>query len=196
MQKSHKYDITQFKTLVDLNEGLQLFELSYNISSTNGKPFKMVIVSESTLNSGKPLEYKDVIDGQIEGKVFNDNPRINETYFAVLQSDEPTECEVNTVIQEIKPTQELIQPRQQRELEHSSCKDQFNWPLILCFIAIIAIIIWYLFYFKTSKTKTPTQNNETAIEIKTADVSPKLVPEILSVDNGSILNKLNKYFDE
>ena len=107
------YNVNQFKQLIELNETKTNFDINFEIKSKDNRPFKALVISESDLNSGNPIKYQDVAGGYISGNV-NSDKGIFQTYFLLLKSDEPTECDVTLDIKDI-PLNPLIQNEQQMQ---------------------------------------------------------------------------------
>ena len=100
------YKLNEINQLIELNGDKTNFEIDFDIVSKNKEPFKAKVISESDLNSGKKIEYQIVENGIISGKVINDKG-VFQSYFLLLKSDKPTECNVTINLKEIPINTEL-----------------------------------------------------------------------------------------
>ena len=130
MAVTKTYTVNQIKQLIELNENKTNFSLTFDVKSKDGSPFKVLVISEADLNSGKPLNYQDVKDGYISGKVENDKG-VFQTYFLLLKSDNPTECDVTIDIKEIPinpeiQKQEMMYRRMEQEKENQQKKQMLQ----------------------------------------------------------------------
>jgi len=114
------YNVNQIKQLIELNGNLTNFSADFIIESRDFIPFKALIISETDLNSGNPIVYQEVKDGKINGNITNDKD-VYDSYFILLKSDVPTECQVTIDLKEVSLNPEII--RYQEELEQQK-KDE------------------------------------------------------------------------
>ena len=91
---THIYQIDSHKQLIPLNGVIANFSCFFEVRSKDEKPFYLTIVDESEL---KPKEYKSVDSGYINGTIRSDGTL--KTYFLVLKSKDPCECEVKITLQ-------------------------------------------------------------------------------------------------
>jgi ElaB/YqjD/DUF883 family membrane-anchored ribosome-binding protein len=123
---SNIYDVTEIKQLINLNKDKTNFSLDFEVKSVDGSPFKALVVSESNLNSGEELEYKDVQEGHITGNILNDKG-VYQNYFLLLKSDTPTKCEVILDIKDVPlnpQIQNMIQQQKEQEMNERRKKEQ------------------------------------------------------------------------
>jgi hypothetical protein len=104
--------LTSIKQLVDLNGDKVNFELNFTVKSANKTPFDALVVTQKLLDSEKPLEYKRVQEGIINGNIVSDKG-LYDNYLLLLKSDIPVDCEVQIDIKDIPLNQEFF-----RQLEH------------------------------------------------------------------------------
>lgn len=95
------YQIDNIKKLVDLNNNLTNFELTFVAKSIDNKEYEAIVVDQTTLDKNNELNYKKV-RGEISGKVVS-NKNIYQNYFLILRSDTPCSVDVNINIIEIPP---------------------------------------------------------------------------------------------
>lgn len=166
--------LNKMKQLIDLNGDKTNFNLKFNVKSKNNDPFDVIVVSQSILDSGDELEYKHITNGSINGEIISDKG-VYQNYFLLLKSDNPTECEVVTEIQdaplnvEIQKQQELynrqqveqqqLEKQKQEQLYNRDTKpevksSEFNFKKILIIIGIIVGGILLYFYLKPSNKKS------------------------------------------
>ena len=116
----NRYNVNQIKQLIDLNKNKTNFELNFEVKSIDDSPFKALVISEANLNSGNPLEYKDVNEGHITGNIINDKG-VYQNYFLLLKSDAPTECDVTIDIKDVQLNPEV---QKQQFLEKQNQMEQ------------------------------------------------------------------------
>jgi len=117
------YNVNQIKQLIELNGGLTNFSADFVIESKNFSPFKALIISETELNSGNPIVYQEVKDGKIDGNITNDRG-VHDSYFILLKSDEPTECQVTINLKEVPINQEIIRYQEELALQEQNRLEQ------------------------------------------------------------------------
>lgn len=177
MSMSKLVNVNNIQQLVDLNGELTNFKLDFKVISENSAPFKTVVVSQSKLDSGEILDFKNVDNGTISGNIVSDNG-VKQNYYLVLKSENPVKCTVEINLQEI-PLNENIKRKQQeyqnqllqeqeyqqrllQEKEKSSIIKQknlnkksegfFNLKTILFLLVITGgIIFYYLFYIRNKQ---------------------------------------------
>lgn len=214
MAVTKTYTVNQIKQLIELNENKTNFSLTFDVKSKEGSPFKVLVISEADLNSGKPLNYQDVKDGHISGKVENDKG-VFQTYFLLLKSDNPTECDVTIDIKEIPinpeiQKQEMMYRRmeQEKQKQHmlqrqnmpdgesetkskrriipkADYKKGTNWLLIGGIILLCAVGAW-LFFSKRKVNKQPV-NKSLTTQIES---TPKMSIENFLEDNSAVVHEL------
>lgn len=124
MSKTVKiYNVTEIKQLIELNGDKTNFEVDFNVKSKNNEPFKALVISESDLNSGKPIDYQIVKDGIISGNIVNDKG-VFQSYFLLLKSDKPTECEVTIDIKDVPLNSEIAKINQENLFKMQMQKQQ------------------------------------------------------------------------
>ena len=118
------YSVNQIKQLIDLNNNKTNFDLTFEVKSLNNKPFRAVVLSEAQLNSGNPIEYKEVREGYISGNIVNDKG-VYQNYFLLLKSDDPQDCEVTLSIRDI-PLNPELQRFQQEQHQQQQMQQQMQ----------------------------------------------------------------------
>ena len=200
------YSVNQIKQLIDLNQNKTNFEVTFEVKSLDGTPFKAVVLSEGDLNSGNAIAYKDVENGYISGHIVNDKG-VYQNYFLLLKADNPVECEVTLNIKDIPINPEVeIQKQQyyleQNRLKSSECKPKTDWVLIIGIIVIVSVGLWFMFGSSKPKNKLLTESItkaelpvSTPLEITSSNTTNETnlnIPPLdgLSVDIPSIENVL------
>ena len=208
-------NVNNIQQLIDLNKDLINFKLDFKVSSENNQPFETVVVSQTKLDSGEPLEFKKVDNGFISGNIVADNGS-KQNYYLVLKSDTPTKCTVEIILEQI-PLNENIRKKQEeynrtlheRQLSKNTLKNEkqetgiFNWKTILFLLVIVGgIFLYYLFFMKngsfsvTQTDPTPdiapiSQDIELpVISSETLDLGEECVP-IFNNINQNLLDRLN-----
>ena len=166
------YKVNQIKQLIELNGSLTNFSADFIIESKDFKPFKALIISETDLNSGNPIVYQEVKDGKINGNITNDKG-IYESYFILLKSDVPNECQVTINVKEVPLNSDIVQyqeelddkkrlqfdkHKKQQEDEYFKSKknrgknnSKINWIFILGLVVLVCVGIWFLIKKKNKK---------------------------------------------
>jgi hypothetical protein len=209
-------NVNNMQQLIDLNKDLINFKLDFKVSSENNQPFETVVVSQTKLDSGEPLEFKKVDNGIISGNIVADNGS-KQNYYLVLKSDTPTKCTIEIILEEI-PLNENIRKKQEeynrallheRQLSKNTLKNEkqetgiFNWKTILFLLVIVGgIILYYLFFMKKGSfpvTQTDHLTNIVPvsqdielpiISSETLDLGAESVP-IFNNINQNLLDRLN-----
>lgn len=134
------YSVSKVKQLIDLNGDSVNFEINFKVSSRNKEPFDILVVDQATLDSNPNLQYKNVTNGIISGKVRQDK-NIYQNHFIILKSDIPCECdvEVSKIDLPLSPPEETQQqpyippqspqprqPQTQSSPPQQSVKKEFN----------------------------------------------------------------------
>lgn len=105
------YQIDKHKQLIPLNGSTVNFSCFFEVKSKDKKPFNITIVEQGEI---KPKQYKLVDDGYINGQIESDGQF--KSYFLVLKSQEPCECNVRVVV---KP-KEASNPTEQSDPSQGS----------------------------------------------------------------------------
>jgi len=103
------YQVDKHKQLIPLNGNVVNFTCFFEVKSRDKKPFNVSVVEQSET---KPKEYKLVENGYINGEIESDGQL--KTYFLILKSQQPCECEVRVV----------VKPKEQDEMNHESKNPQ------------------------------------------------------------------------
>ena len=205
------YKVNQIKQLIELNGSLTNFSADFIIESKNFTPFKALIISETDLNSGNPIVYQEVKDGKINGNITNDKG-VHESYFILLKSDVPTECQVTINLNEVLLNSDIIRYQEEldkqkideeRRLEFNKHKklqeDEYlkknkkkstgknnkfkiNWIFILGLVVLVCVGIWFFIKKKKQPLINTVKNIESINEIPSAPLLENLPPAPL-LDN-------------
>lgn len=104
------YQIDKHKQLIPLNGSTVNFSCFFEIKSKDKKPFNLAVVEQGEI---KPKQYKLVDDGYINGQIESDGQL--KSYFLVLKSQQPCECNVRIVLkpkENSQPPQQPLPPQQ------------------------------------------------------------------------------------
>jgi hypothetical protein len=195
--------VNKIKQLIDLNGDKTNFDLSFQVRSSNNEPFDALVVSQTQLDSGADLDYKNVTNGFISGNIVSDK-NVYQNYFLLLKSNNPVQCEVELSIKEIQPV--LVQPppsipeqvlisekqRQLNAFENNKTQNLFSWKNIITAIIIIGgVIILYYLYFQGSNSSIKSNSIINDVSSKPIIDSGELLQvsdipvnnEILNIDN-------------
>lgn len=202
MSLSKLINLTNVQQLIDLNEDLVNFKLEFKILSENNTPFNAVVATQVKLDSGEPLEFKNVENGSISGNIIADNG-VKQNYYLVLKSEIPTKCKLEINIQEI-PLNEKENKQQQmnnKEFErymhsHGGKSMDISFfnskTFLLLSILVGGLVIYYLFYVKQNNINTSV--SQTEIISSTPEIEPIVIPTtdtIFDGKNSRLLSKIN-----
>lgn len=200
--------VNKIKQLIDLNGDKINYELNFSVKSKDDLPFEMIVVSQSTLDSGEKIDYKNITNGFISGNIVADK-NVYQNYFLLLKSENPTECYIEISIKDIPVNKEFL--RQQEIQNNNLLKEQNNKLLqektddskksnykIIVFIVVIIIIgilLYYFFYNKDSTTSGTTSNEIDIATYSNSEDMSSILPTTPSViesfdTNNSIENNV------
>jgi len=171
-----KYNVGPIRQLIDLNGDQTNFMLEFAVESDNKEPFDIIVLDQTTLDTQEPLNYKEVKEGFISGKIVADK-NTYQNYYMVLKASKPTQCKVSL---NFKPLPKTVAPPppQQQITPPPQIKNDENGKSWLKYILIIAVIIgggMLLYYFyKKSKNDTQKQSSKTSPK-QSPQTSQKLV---------------------
>jgi hypothetical protein len=150
------YSVSKVKQLIDLNGDSVNFEVNFKVSSQNKEPFDILVVDQTTLDNNQNLQYKNVTNGTISGKVKQDK-NVYQNHFIILKAENPCNCDVEILKTELPETREpapqtpapMVQVKQQLSKKefNSDKNDGFHWikiVLIVGFIAGIGLTLYWV----------------------------------------------------
>ncbi|ADO00486.1 hypothetical protein WIV_gp142 [Wiseana iridescent virus] len=156
------YQIDKHKQLIPLNGSTVNFSCFFEIKSKDKKPFNLAVVEQGEI---KPKQYKLVDDGYINGEIESDGQL--KSYFLVLKSQQPCECNVRIVLKPKEPQQQPLppqQPQQPRNTQYPQ-EDEVNQPLnsltlqtpesyfqmkYIVGISVMVVIVYLLYRYRKS----------------------------------------------
>lgn len=157
------YKVDKHKQLIPLNGSTVNFSCFFEVKSKENKPFNVAIVEQGEL---KPKQYKLVDNGYINGQIESDGQL--KTYFLILKSQQPCECDVRVILKPKEISGDLqpplhtpvehdhLQPRSQHHdpqtdpttvMVVSNQESYFQMKYILG-ISIAIIIVYLLYKFR------------------------------------------------
>jgi hypothetical protein len=162
------YNISTITQLIDLNGDIANFSADFSVKSLNNGEFDMLVIDQTSLDSGKTPEYKK-IKGHVSGSVSSDK-NTYQNYFIILKADKPCECEVSIDVSEIEPFSRSKdierfenRPKQKYKVSQedpaSSCCFSKNWRAILAVFFVIGVLVYFFSNYSGSKTKAKTPKN-------------------------------------
>lgn len=189
------YSVNNIKQLIDLNDDLTNFDISFTVTSQTGQPFDILVVDQTTLDNNPDLEYKKVTDGRISGSVRNDKG-VYQNYFLILRSDNPTTCDVEISKKEIPKA--VQQPKMvQQRAQPPPKKEQTSWTKVALIVGVVlagGFVLYWLSKKKSSSEDTTGENNQTGFKFYEPSYSPSLNGSANGSShgspNGSELNSL------
>src|SRR5574344_298110 len=113
------YQVDKHKQLIPINGSMVNFSCFFEVTSKDKKPFNITIVEQGEI---KPKQYKLVDNGYINGQIESDGQL--KSYFLVLKSQPPCECDVRIVLKpkesngEQPPQREPPQDHAPQQLQH------------------------------------------------------------------------------
>lgn len=152
------YSVSKVKQLIDLNGDSVNFEVNFKVSSQNKEPFDILVVDQTTLDNNQNLQYKNVTNGTISGKVKQDK-NVYQNHFIILKAENPCNCDVEILKTELPETREplpqnseyspVVQVKQQvsKKEFNSDKNDGFHWikiVLIVGFIAGVGLTLYWV----------------------------------------------------
>ena len=160
------YTVTNIKQLVDINGDITNFKADFSVKSLNNGTFDLLVIDQTTLDSGQNPEYKKV-KGHISGSVSSDT-NTYQNYFIILKADKPCDCEVVIDVVEVQPFSisenvEKFVPKTQQYKRvsnqdlHEDTGVSRKWKIILFVFFVIAVLV-YLFSNRISIGKVGTKS--------------------------------------
>lgn len=167
------YSLSKVKQLVDLNGEITNFDISFRAKTKNGESFDVLVLDQTTLDNSSNLEYKKA-SGEISGHLVQDK-NVYQNYFLILKADNPCQCEVEIVRQEIPRAQPqnsgvpngvlpngntpgslmpLPPSGPQGGLQGSVDQSSTNWPKIIITALVFAGIGYAMYYFLKKRKDT------------------------------------------
>ena len=194
--------LSNIKQLIDLNEDKINFHIDFMISSTSKTPFDALVVTQDMLDSESELNYQTAADGVISGKITSDK-NVYQSYFLLLKSSEPNECELVINLTEISPN--LVSPveidqsqdgesRRPLKIKKSGHhKSDINWSQIALIISVTILVglmgylvYCYLFDKKELMVEDVQKELNTKLDGQIEDINNKLTNSL-----GNIEQKIN-----
>lgn len=148
------YSLSKVKQLVDLNGEITNFNITFRAKTKNGEHFDVLVIDQTTLDNSANLEYKKA-SGEISGHLVQDK-NIYQNYFLILKADNPCQCEVEIVRQEIPKAQPQNTnvpvnnvPENRGSLMPLPSQEQSttNWTKIFIVALVFAGIGYGMYYF-------------------------------------------------
>lgn len=179
---TNEFLISKTRELIQLNDKETNFECHFKIQSTDEKPYRAVVVSQSQLDllpeDGK-LEMKESIKGQFSGKLIQ-NTDEKDTWYIALEADENTTVTVNVKVNPIEAYKEVTATADaEAPPETQEKKKKFPMWLIIAIVAIVLLIGWFIikrFFLSSSSDEPLTMREAPTSDINYLDMSD--LPEI------------------
>lgn len=183
------------RQLIDLNGNKINFELNFSVKSLNKDiPIYVIVVSQNTLDTNENLEYKKVFD-TITGSILS-NEGIYQSYYLILRSDEPVDCEVKVEIIDVpqiqheKENKEIEEPTSIMKSE-TQPSSNIDWKKILLIVGIIIVCVGLYFFFYKKNSKTIDSNL-----ISDGGIEPSILDNQILDTNNIITNPLQESITE
>lgn len=204
------------KQLVDLNEDLRNFKLSFVAKSKDGSDFDAVVVTQQELDSGNEPNFRKTQGGTIGGE-FSRNDGQLENYSLLLKSDKPCQCEVTITRAEVPQQQPqvpspspILQQDPPPNIDPAKPSSKTNWKLILLVLVLVGGGL-YLYFFVFAKKKDDKQclsspkavkpqlpsPPQAKLEVPTvvASPAPAATPPGMAFSIGNSKSNLERLFD-
>lgn len=158
MNRVESYNVSSIKQMIGLNYELVYFKCGFRLQSSNNIPFEMALVSQEMLDEGKPIEYRTIQEGYIEGEVVADKGPYQQ-YFLILKSQQPTTIQAEFQIQGIDAPQDVVTQSQTRQSGQPTFQmnlgSDYKQLLMNVGIAVGAVSIFFIvfFYIRRSRQK-------------------------------------------
>lgn len=95
------YSLNARKQLIDINEDLVNFEANIQVVCKELTPFEAIVVSQTQLDSGEPIEYKHVLEGMFQVSIRQDSG-VYENFLLLLKSDSDAVVEVEMTVSPVE----------------------------------------------------------------------------------------------
>ena len=158
------YTLGRHNQLIDLNDDLVNFHLTFDVKSVEGKPFKLSVVNQKTLDTNPDIQFNDAPDGEIGGEVSNDNG-VYENYFLILKSmgDEQNDVVVTIVADKIPQktqppvkTPTLPKPQPHQPPKSKSMFTLKNFLYLCIIVLVVGLGVWYFWGGRATTTSPPS----------------------------------------
>lgn len=142
-----EYEIGPIMKLIDLNNDVTNFELSFKVSTQSEQEFEMVVVNQALLDEGE-IKYQKV-KGELGGDIVR-RDNVYQNFMIVLRSETPMKVRVQTQFKQLPlpipddNTQHDPQPVVQPE-EISTGFPVWRTVLIVLIILIGCILVYYFY---------------------------------------------------
>lgn len=157
------YSVSDKKQLIDLNDSMINFHIQFTLTSTNAKPFEAVVVNQSTLDEGSPLQFQLVTGGLLSGEILSDK-NVYQNYFLVLKAPENVDVTVELKVihlpDYVAPPNETSPPKQEQQTSNRSTKlwdwiasNEFRLVVLVC---IVASGLYYYVYKEKKSHQNPS----------------------------------------
>lgn len=203
-----QYVINQTRQLIDLNDNLINFKISFRVAvapqsnSASVPVFDVAVVEQSTINSNMDnIQYNHVTVGEFSGDIENAN-NVYQSWYLILKAPQEISVWVDIQKEEIAPavpdTTNL--PSQIVSQPQSS----YNWTAIILLVLILAGGGWWYFYGRkneededvdkksTSSSKSPTSKHSKASKASTSSDSDNHSTFAMSPTSVKILERIRK----
>lgn len=150
------YNVNKTKQLIDLNGDTTNFNIKFSVVSKNGAPFDIVVADQTTLDNSAELDYKKANNGEMSGELKQDK-NVYQNYFLVLKADQPCQCEVEIIKEEIPANIPPIEPKVQNPINSQSTGINWTFWLIIGVVVIGGGVFYFLHYKK--KNEPNVSNN-------------------------------------
>lgn len=157
MSVTKTYSLSKHKQLIDLNGDTTNFNLTFTATSKDGSKFDVLVVDQTTLDSGSELQYK-AANGTISGNIISDK-NVYQNYFLILKAEEPCDVEVTVDKKEIDyiPPTSLPEPNamgQPTILAQPAKPPGPNWMLIIAAVLVLGGGLYLYYTYKTKQAES------------------------------------------
>lgn len=150
------YNVGKTKQLIDLNGDTTNFNIKFAVVSKNGAPFDIVVADQTTLDNSANLDYKKAGNGQMSGELKQDK-NVYQNYFLVLKADQPCQCDVEIIKEEIPANVPPLRPVTQKPMPPASSSINWKFWLLIGLIVVGGCTVYFYYYKKDS---TQVVNNK------------------------------------
>lgn len=175
MNRVESYNVSNIKQMVGLNYELVYFKCAFRLQSSNNIPFEMALVSQEMLDEGKPIEYRNVQEGYIEGDVTADKGPYQQ-YFLILKSQQPTVIQAEFQLQGIDAPEGVVTQTgpngQTRQQSYQLNITDYKQMLMNIGLAVGAVSIFFIVFFYIRKSR---KNSNLGL-VDRIKLSPQLTP--------------------
>ena len=165
MSETKVYNIGKTRQLIDLNQNLRNYDIKFHVRSSDGKPYELVVATQTQLDNNDTLQYQLAEKGELSGNIVNDK-NTGDSYYLILRSSEQRKCTVTIERKEIppkniQPEQKNVQPDVSDHMPVVQKDEGTNWVKIILIVCGVVVIAWFGYsIYKSYQEKENVKESE------------------------------------